>query len=172
VYAALLLGNANLQPIDAPSDPVLEFAPGPSLDAQYHVPFQGARIIEPRLGLARASRWTTIPITDTVFRVLLEIYLVNYHPMLTFFHKDFFLDDLVSGREEHCSSLLVNAILALAAVSEWGGQWVYCDAKLIRHSTATKASLSGPNSGTWASFATCSCPRPNNYGIVTLGSKS
>ena len=168
MYAALLLGNADLQPDDAPPDAVIQYGPAPSTEAQYHVPFHGARIVEPRLGMARASRWTTIPITDDLFRALLDIYLVNYHPTLSFFHKDFFLDDLISGREQHCSALLVNAILAVASVSERSVRKLVRSVKLTRCSTVTKGSPSAPSFGTWALSATCSYPKRKDCGTTRL----
>lgn len=48
--------------------------------------------------------------------MLLKLYFQYEHQFLSFFHKDLFLDDMLSGSTTFCSELLVNAVLALACV--------------------------------------------------------
>lgn len=38
---------------------------------------------------------------------------------LPFFHKDYFLDDMLAGSSNFCSPLLVSAILAVGCVSRY-----------------------------------------------------
>ncbi|KAL8339053.1 hypothetical protein RB601_006007 [Gaeumannomyces tritici] len=80
----------------------------------YQVPFHAGKLAEPRLDLVKASRWTSVTSSDTLVRDLLELYFVHEFTSCCVFHMDHFLNDMVSGRERYCSSLLVNAILALA----------------------------------------------------------
>lgn len=91
----------------APTDDTLRF---------YHVPFHAGKLAEPRLGLIKASRWTSVTSSDALVRDLLEIYFLHEYTSCCVFHMDHFLNDMVSGRERYCSSLLVNAILAIACV--------------------------------------------------------
>jgi hypothetical protein len=83
----------------------------------YNIPFHAAGLVEPRLDSIKASRWTAVTTSDALVRRLLEIYFLQEFTFTTFFHKDYFLDDMVAGRERFCSSLLVNAVLACAWVS-------------------------------------------------------
>jgi hypothetical protein len=57
------------------------------------------------------------------------MYLSWDHPTLRYFDEDYFLDQLVSGQTDYCSSLLVNSILAYTAV--------YFDAQTSHRSIAT-----------------------------------
>ncbi|KAI8714859.1 Zn(2)-C6 fungal-type domain-containing protein [Fusarium sp. LHS14.1] len=65
----------------------------------YDIPYHAAVLVEPRIDRVRS---------------LLRTYFKSEFPYNCFFHVDSFLDDLASGRERYCSSLLVNAILANA----------------------------------------------------------
>lgn len=49
-------------------------------------------------------------------RLLANLFLHEYH-LGSFFQKDYFLEDMASGRRWLCSSVLVNAVLAWASVS-------------------------------------------------------
>ncbi|KAK5651249.1 hypothetical protein OQA88_12657 [Cercophora sp. LCS_1] len=80
----------------------------------YRVPYNVARVADPRLETAQLSKWTSVNDDDALLRDLLHSYFRLQHPMFPFFHKDHFLDDLIAGRHRFCSSLLVNAILAAA----------------------------------------------------------
>jgi hypothetical protein len=45
------------------------------------------------------------------------MYFKSDFPDQPFFHIDYFLDDLVGGKKRYSSSLLINALLAIACVS-------------------------------------------------------
>lgn len=87
------------------------------LQPQYLKPFAAARIADPRLGKVDVARWTTVCTDNDLMRDLLHIYLLSDYQIFPFFHKDYFLDDMLSGSTRFCSSLLVNAVLAHACVS-------------------------------------------------------
>jgi hypothetical protein len=78
-----------------------------------------AKLVDPLLENARPSTWTSVSSNDGLMRTLLEGYFLNQYPGQFFFHKDHFLEDLVSKGVRFCSPLLVNAILAKACVSEY-----------------------------------------------------
>jgi hypothetical protein len=61
--------------------------------------------------------WTSVTSDDDLVRKLLGIYFQFEYPRNRFFAKEPFLDDLANGEMRFCSPLLVNAILANAAVS-------------------------------------------------------
>jgi hypothetical protein len=84
--------------------------------AIYCVPYPGARIYDPRITphSMRPSRWTTVSSDDVFLTRLIEAYLLYEYPLWPCFHKDHFLDDLIAGKPDFCSSLLVNAILTAA----------------------------------------------------------
>jgi hypothetical protein len=83
----------------------------------YRVPYHAAKLVEERIDLANVSKWTQVTDNPDLLRELLRVYFLYDYPMFAFFHKDLFLDDLVAGKGEHCSSLLVNTVLASACVS-------------------------------------------------------
>ncbi|KAF5533211.1 C6 transcription factor, partial [Fusarium napiforme] len=83
-------------------------------EAQYRAPYHAAKLIEPRIDTTRPSQWTLVPASENLLRELLKMYFLYEYPTFTFFHKDHFLDDMAAGRENFCSSYLVNAILAAA----------------------------------------------------------
>lgn len=60
-----------------------------------------------------SQTWTTV--TDDVGLVdhLMSLYFCWVYPIFASFSKEHFLEDFRAGNERHCSSLLVNAILAL-----------------------------------------------------------
>jgi hypothetical protein len=84
---------------------------------QYLKPYLAASVMDPRIELVRPSTWTSVSDDDNLMRSLLKIYFLHEYPLITCFHKDYFLDDMISGSTEFCSSLLVNCILAQACVS-------------------------------------------------------
>lgn len=88
--------------------------PALNLERIYLVPYRTAELIEPRLELVTAEIWTTVTTDNALVRKLLQYYFLCEYPSFPFFAKGAFLDDLVNGRSDHCSSLLVNSILALA----------------------------------------------------------
>ncbi|KAF5571266.1 C6 transcription factor [Fusarium phyllophilum] len=81
-------------------------------EAQYKAPYHAAKLIEPRIDSLRPSQWTLVPASENLLRELLMMHFLHEYPTFTFFHKDYFLDDMAAGRENFCSSYLVNAVLA------------------------------------------------------------
>jgi hypothetical protein len=87
----------------------------------YLKPLHSAEVIDPLLSAAKPSTWTAVCANDTLMRELLNVYLrCEYFPHAVF-QKDYFLEDMASGRDTFCSSLLVNALLAYSCVCELHG---------------------------------------------------
>lgn len=84
---------------------------------QYLKPYVAASIVDPRLDAVKPSAWTTISSDDDLMRKLLSLYFFHEFSWLNCFHKDLFLEDMLSGSTRFCSSLLVNAVLTQACVS-------------------------------------------------------
>ncbi|KAM0274397.1 hypothetical protein ACHAQH_007899 [Verticillium albo-atrum] len=80
----------------------------------YRIPFHAVELIDRRVEVASGLRWTSITVADIVVRKLFHVYFIMQHPFYTFFQKDPFLDDMVSGRDRYCTSLLFNAVMAEA----------------------------------------------------------
>ncbi|UPL02438.1 hypothetical protein LCI18_013372 [Fusarium solani-melongenae] len=81
--------------------------------AHYLKPFHAATIVDTRLAEIMPSRYTTVHADDGLMRTLLHNYFLQEYDWFTFFHKDFFLDDMIAGTGTFCSPLLVNAVLAV-----------------------------------------------------------
>ncbi|KAM3497025.1 hypothetical protein MY10362_009606 [Beauveria mimosiformis] len=81
---------------------------------QYFIPHHAAELIDPRFDSVKLSGWTAVTRDNAFLTHLLKIYFQFDFPCLPVFHHDYFLQDLIAGCEECCSSLLVNAILAAA----------------------------------------------------------
>ena len=64
-----------------------------------------------------ATRWTTVTDDNTIVANLISLYLSWEHTIFRLFDEDYFLDQLAEGKTDYCSSLLVNALLAIATVS-------------------------------------------------------
>ncbi|KAF2008697.1 hypothetical protein BU24DRAFT_429269 [Aaosphaeria arxii CBS 175.79] len=80
----------------------------------YMTPYHSAKLVDPNLDHARPSEWTSVCSNNHLMRRLIgDLFLSEYH-MGSFFHKDYFLQDMAAGRHQCCSSLLVNAVLAWA----------------------------------------------------------
>jgi hypothetical protein len=89
--------------------------------SNYEKSLLSAKLVDP-LQLfeeARPSTWTTVSSNDGLMRNLLERYFLEQYSGQFFFHKDYFLEDMVSRGTRFCSPLLVNAMLAKACVSEY-----------------------------------------------------
>jgi hypothetical protein len=115
----LLDFESEVQPTsDSLSDTARAVRPSPlHLDSHvYHIPYHAAQAIDPRLSSVRASAWTSVTADDALVSNLLAIYFQFEYPRTRYFQKDLFLDDLARGKTNFCSSLLVNCILANAAV--------------------------------------------------------
>lgn len=76
--------------------------------------------MDAKLELINPSAWTSVSSDDKLMRQLLNIYFLQEHHAAPFFHKDYFLEDIVAKRHDFCSSLLVNATLAMACMSSVG----------------------------------------------------
>lgn len=95
--------------------------PHPNLVARqsnYAKPLFAAEMADPLLSEAKPSLWTSVSNNDLLLRKLLEGYFMFEYPSEFIFHKDYFLEDMVSGGTRFCSPLLVNALLAKACVRE------------------------------------------------------
>lgn len=95
------------------------------LQAPYLKPYHAATLVDPLMLQVSASKWTSVISDDQLLRRLLSGYFLNQHPIFSVVHKDLFLEDMVSGRTRFCSSLLVNALLALACVRPPSSRY-YC----------------------------------------------
>jgi len=69
-------------------------------------------LYDPRLSHVQASTWTSVVVDDDLFANIISTFLVWDHPSWRLFDETLFINDLVAGRTQHCSKLLVNAILA------------------------------------------------------------
>ncbi|KAM3494163.1 hypothetical protein MY3957_002615 [Beauveria namnaoensis] len=81
---------------------------------QYMKPYRAADMADSRLKSVLPTQWTTVSRDDMLMRSLLQDFFLYEYPWYPFFQIDHFLDDMLHGAEEHCSSLLVNVILSLA----------------------------------------------------------
>ncbi|KAK2135748.1 hypothetical protein NOF04DRAFT_1365920 [Fusarium oxysporum II5] len=79
--------------------------------AQYLRPHHAATIVDSRLDEIVPSKWTTVDVSDDTMKELIRAYFLQEYDWFTFFHKDYFLDDMINGSNTFCSSLLVNAPL-------------------------------------------------------------
>lgn len=59
------------------------------------------------------ERWTTVTSDNALVEHLMALYFCWEYPTFASLSKEHFLDDFRLGRQKHCSSLLVNAILAV-----------------------------------------------------------
>ncbi|KAF4993698.1 hypothetical protein FDECE_13338 [Fusarium decemcellulare] len=80
----------------------------------YLKPYHAAEIIDPQLSAVVPSKWTTVCSDDALMRRLLAAFFLQDHDWWTAFHKDYFLRDMAHMRDDFCSALLVNALLALS----------------------------------------------------------
>jgi hypothetical protein len=78
--------------------------------ALYNAPYSTARIVSSILDACRPLQWTTISSDDDFLREILRCYFASVYVFLPFFHKDYFLHDMVRGRQRFCSPLLVNSV--------------------------------------------------------------
>ncbi|PHH77880.1 hypothetical protein CDD80_102 [Ophiocordyceps camponoti-rufipedis] len=92
------------------------------LSSPYLKPFHAAQLIEEKLSDLRPSKWTLVVSDDALLRRLLSVYFLREYPYLAMFHKDYFLQDMATGRPRFCSRLLVHAVLARACQNWEGSQ--------------------------------------------------
>ena len=64
----------------------------------------------------RTGDWTKVTKNAELVNHLMDLYFCWSHPYYALFSKQAFLSDLESGRTKYCSSLLVNALLAVACL--------------------------------------------------------
>ena len=64
--------------------------------------------------LTHPEDWTLVTREDSFIRNLLKMYFLWVHPFYCFFSDRLFWEDFHTNQTGHCSSLLVNAILAVA----------------------------------------------------------
>ncbi|KAK0726762.1 hypothetical protein B0T26DRAFT_737695 [Lasiosphaeria miniovina] len=80
----------------------------------YSMPFHAAEVVDPLVDEAEPSKWTSVSPDNSLMRSLLRAYFLHEYNWYTCFQKDCFLEDINTGRRRFCSSLLVNALLAMA----------------------------------------------------------
>ncbi|KAI1842379.1 hypothetical protein JX266_011420 [Neoarthrinium moseri] len=82
----------------------------------YQKPFHAAHVVDARLSEAKPSLWTAVCDDDVLMRELIGVWLRCEYQFTAAFQKDLFLEDMAAKREDFCSSLLVNMILAYSCV--------------------------------------------------------
>jgi hypothetical protein len=140
--------------------------------AQYLKPVHAASIVDPRLDEIIPSQWTTVNADDDLMRTLIRACFLHEYDRFTFFHKDYFLDDMLTGSNTFCSSLLVNAILAVGCVSPRISReslqihWLLLKLILtvLFDSTARITSQNQQSSGTQIALVIDFLPRRKGYG--------
>ena len=65
--------------------------------------------------IKKMEDWTTVTRDKSLVRFLIQVYFCWVHPFYCFFSEDLFLNDMLDYRGAYCSSLLVNAVLAVAS---------------------------------------------------------
>lgn len=94
-------------------------APRPHAESSlepYLKPFQAAVMSQPGLDEVAPSKWTSVSSDDDLMRKLLFDYFQYEYDWFTFFHKDYFLEDMAKGRPRFCTELLANSVLCLGCV--------------------------------------------------------
>lgn len=92
-------------------------SPFPRAHTKSHVHRHPPRLCDPRLRDLNIGHWTNVNLDNDTAARCISLYLETDHPLLGHFDPEAFISDLVSKRTEHCSSLLVNALLYWACVS-------------------------------------------------------
>lgn len=97
------------------------FSHGDSLSSDeyqnlYIKPFHSAEMIDPLLTNTKPSLWTAVSKDDVLMRDLLSVWFRCEHHFTSAFQKDYFLEDMAANRNDFCSSLLVNIVLAYSCV--------------------------------------------------------
>lgn len=91
--------------------------PVSSTTSPYYQQDFACEVVEPLIEEVQPSQWTTVTADDEMMRSLLTVFFQLQYRWFSIFHKDYFLQDMATGKHEHCSSLLVNTVLACACVS-------------------------------------------------------
>lgn len=105
--------------INLPSVTDFPSRPLPELDSLAESTDQAIppELCDPRLRDLDIEQWTNVELDNDSAAGCISLYLETDHPLLGPFDPDLFVSDLVSGRSEYCSSLLVNSLLYWACVS-------------------------------------------------------
>jgi len=82
----------------------------------YLKPYHAAEVVNHQLYSVEPSRWTAVCSDNILMRKLLQAYFLQEHDWHAFVQKDYFLQDMARMRNDFCSPLLVNALLAAACV--------------------------------------------------------
>jgi hypothetical protein len=75
-------------------------------------------LCDERLKKLNIGFWTSVPIPSDLAAKIVSLYLETDHPLLGPFDPDLFLADLVDCRTNHCSEILVSAIMYWGCVSD------------------------------------------------------
>ncbi|KAK0730418.1 hypothetical protein B0H67DRAFT_32036 [Lasiosphaeris hirsuta] len=110
-----LLGPGDRSSSSPDSTPDAELQSDP-----YVKPFHAATVVHPLLDTVRPSRWTSVSSDDNLMRKLLHEYFLHEYDYFTFFHKEYFLEDMASGRLRFCSQLLTNTVLCVGCYCHKG----------------------------------------------------
>ncbi len=137
----------------------------------YQMPYHAAHVVDPRLSSVRAATWTSVTTDSGLVSRLLAIYFQYEYPGTRILQKDLFLDDLVrgnTGKSSFCSPLLVNAILANAAVSPrtTHDSWPALTMVWNTDSTASPVTPTGSSFGRLNPSRMRSLPRQRGSGIL------
>jgi hypothetical protein len=115
----------------------------------YLKPYLSATVVHPWLDSVRPSRWTNVSSDDVLMRKLLHDYFLFEYDWFTFFHKDYFLQDMATEQQRFCSPLLVNAILCIGCVSPRHPRYISLESLLMTPSSSVTVGLRAvPSSGT------------------------
>jgi hypothetical protein len=101
------------------ADQRIESGPGtPQDEASSEDKPPGAPLCDARLSKINIAQWTSVPISNHVAAQAISLYLQTDHPLMGHFNPHLFLSGLLSQNPEHCTSLLVNALLFWACVGK------------------------------------------------------
>ncbi|KAK3301844.1 uncharacterized protein B0T15DRAFT_563508 [Chaetomium strumarium] len=111
-------------------------------ESPYFMPYHVAEMVEPLLDSVKPSEWTTVSADDVLMRKLLACFFTNIYQLCPSFQKDYFLQDMMSLRQSHCSSLLVNSVLAAAsfAYPDLPNKYEYCNPASLPYQFVAEAS--------------------------------
>jgi hypothetical protein len=88
-----------------------------------HAQVPDLTLCDERLKTLDIGFWTSVPIPSDLAAKVISLYLETDHPLLGPFDPDLFLADLVDCRTNHCSEILVSAIMYWGCVSDQAWIW-------------------------------------------------
>ncbi|KAK3899213.1 hypothetical protein C8A05DRAFT_46654 [Staphylotrichum tortipilum] len=121
VYEYSLRGTPDPAPQQAHQQPQQAPRDGPERDP-YLKPYLSATVVDPWLDSVQPSKWTTVSCDDSLMRKVLHDYFLFEYDWFTYFHKDYFLEDMATENKRFCSSLLANAVLCVGCFCHRGLQ--------------------------------------------------